>query len=93
MGQDLNRLSAPQAATGDYGVNQPDNAWPGAADDVVISMRQIGGYLYQTGYDKDGDGTFIMMRRKPVDTGADAWDAWTKFPADPEPPEPEVPEE
>ena len=88
---DLNKLSVPVTAAGDYGINKPENAWPGAAEDVVIGMRAVGHHLYQTGWDRDGDGHEIWLRHKDYHDQEDHvhdWSEWQKYPPDPAP-EPE----
>ena len=88
---DLNTLAVPVTATGDYGINQPDNAWPGAAEDVVISMRAIGHHLYQTGWDRDSDGHEVWLRHKDYHDPSHEhpWSEWVKFPPDEAPAPPE----
>lgn len=76
---DLDYLSVPSGATGDYGIHMPVNAWPGAAADVVIGMQLVGATLYQTGHDRDQPTTLWQRNRNFVTEKPGPWSQWVEI--------------
>lgn len=71
---DLNMLSMPRGrGIGDYGVQDPINAWPGAGPFVIIYMNRIEtGGISQTGYTQ-GDEINRFQRFRSLDG---VWTPW-----------------
>ena len=86
---DLNQLSSPPGANGNYGINQPVNAWPGASSDVVIWQVNIGDEVRQMGRDAGAAPDAPIMSRAFTDG---AWSEWSESGgSEPAPPVPDQP--
>jgi hypothetical protein len=71
-----------------YGINLPENAWPGASDDIVIATVLAGGKYIQIGSNY-GEAQ-LYSRNRDYNAGG-PWSAWAQWPApEPEPPAPEA---
>ena len=65
MANDLNTLMPVSASHGDYGLNDPANAWPGAGTDVVVNVSWLGTTLVQVGYNSENpDDIWARHRRE-----------------------------
>jgi hypothetical protein len=82
---DLNALMPLSYRQGDYGVLQPDNAWPDAGERVTLFVFPIGTKIVQIGW-SDADPGKAMMRART--DGSPHWGAWTEIEPPPEPQSP-----
>ena len=85
MPNDLNSLTPVSASRGDYGINDPANAWPGAGTDVVVNVSWLGTTVVQTGFNADNpDDLWVRYRRD----GEQAFSEWASLSGAIAPPEP-----
>lgn len=85
---DLDTLAVPSRTDADYVIHDPDNAWPGHGDDVLIWMQLVGDELLQFGRNRDGGTTWLRRRNFAGEGGA--WSDWVDF-AGVNPPDPVEP--
>ena len=76
MANDLNQLTPVSSSRGDYGLNDPVNAWSGAGSDIIVSVSWIGTTLVQIGYDSgQPDDLWVRYRRD----GEQAYSPWASL--------------